>query len=135
MSILRAHHLALILTAIIQWFIGAIWYSPVLFGRPWLARADKSHATKEGNEIPGIIAFGVVCLIVSYVILYFLRLTGEAGLAHGGFMGLMLWAGFVAAPLFALYINERRSFRHYFINAGYWLVALIVGGAVLGRLR
>ncbi len=135
MSMLHSSHLAVLLSAIIQWFIGVIWYSPALFGKAWHAAVDDRTGAKKTNEIAGTLATGVGNMIVSFMVLYFLSMTGVAGLKYGAFIGFRLWLGFVATPLFAQYVYERRPFKLYVINAGYWLVALMVSGAVLGRLR
>ncbi len=135
MSMLHSGHLAVILSTILQWFIGVIWYSPALFGRAWHAAIDNRTGTKKPNEIAGMFAIGIGNLIVSFMVLYFLSMTGVAGLKYGAIIGFRMWLGFLAAPLFAQYIYERRPFKLFVINSGYWLVALMVSGALLGRLR
>ncbi len=135
MSMLHSGHLAVILSTILQWFIGVIWYSPVLFGRAWHAAVDDRTGTKKPNEIAGMFAIGIGNLFVSFMVLYFLSMTGVAGLKYGAIIGLRLWLGFVGAPLFAQYVYERRPFKLFVINSGYWMVALMVSGALLGRLR
>lgn len=135
MSMLHFNHLAVLLAAIIQWFIGIVWYSPALFGPAWHPAVDDRPGAKKTNGIAGTIASEIGNLIVSFMVLYFLWLTGVAGLKHGAFIGFFLWLGFVATPPFAQYVHERRPFKLYVINTGYWLVALMISGALLGRLR
>jgi hypothetical protein len=135
MEMLHNGHLIVVLSAVIQWFIGVIWYSPALFGPSWKALVANPAIEKKTGDTVGGLVFAVGNLIVSYLTLRFFVFTGVAGIKHGVIWGGFLWFGFFAVPLLVQYVSERRPIKLYVINAGYWLVALMVCGAVLGRLR
>jgi hypothetical protein len=48
---------------------------------------------------------------------------------------LISWLGFIAAPSFAQGIYEGRPFKLFAINTGYWLVGLLITGALLAVWR
>ena len=129
------HHLnpwAILVSGIFLWLLGATWYSPALFVKPWLAALGitPDPANKKGL-FPAMIASLVGDLILALVLDH-LIVWAHAGSVHGGaFVGFLTWLGFFAAPNFPQGLYERRPFRLFAINNGYWLVGLILVGIVL----
>ena len=53
---LHFNHVALLVSALLQWFLGAIWYSPVLFAKPWMAIVGiQPGNAKKSSMITGMI--------------------------------------------------------------------------------
>jgi hypothetical protein len=125
--------LLVLFAALAQWFLGALWYSPVLFGKPWQAMVAVRAETRKTAMILGMIASLVASLATSFLLLQILFFTGWGGLKRGVFVGFCVWLGFIAAPLAAQYLYEGRPCKLYAINTGYWLVALLMSGALLSR--
>jgi hypothetical protein len=129
---LHFNHWAIFASALIQWFLGAIWYSPALFAKPWMAMVGlRPGATKKSSMIVGMIASFIGSLVLSFVLAHFVLWAGATTLAWGVLIGFITWTGFIAAPLSASYIYESRPFMLFAINTGYWLVALLVSGGLL----
>jgi hypothetical protein len=133
MSFLQFNHLHILTSALMQWLLGALWYSPVLFGKPWKAMVDVPPERKKTRMVLGMIASFIGSVIVSFLLMHVLWWAGVDGLKRGVFVGFILWAGFIFAPLSAQYIYEGRSFKLFAINTGYWLVALLMSSALLAR--
>lgn len=128
------HHfnlLAVLVSAVILWVLGAAWYSPALFAKPWMATLGiKPDPANRTGLISGMIASLIGDFILAFVLDH-LILGANAASVHGGaFIGFLVWLGFFAAPNFPQGIYERRPSRLFAINNGYWLVGL-VGIAVL----
>jgi len=129
---LHFNHLAIIVSAVMQWFLGAIWYSPVLFAKPWMALVGlHKDAANRKTMIPGMIMSLVGSLVLSFVLAHIILWAGASTWQWGALIGFISWAGFIAAPQSAQYIYENRPFRLFAINTGYWLVALIASGCLL----
>lgn len=133
------HHLnpwAALVSAFILWILGAAWYSPVLFAKPWMAALGITpDPTKKKGLVPGMIASFVGDFILAFVLDH-LILWANAGSWHGGaFVGFLVWLGFFAAPNFPQGIYENRPFKLFAINNGYWLVGLIIVGILLAVWR
>ena len=53
---MELHHLhltnpwAILVSALIQWFLGALWYSPALFARPWMAMLGITPGPQQAQE-------------------------------------------------------------------------------------
>jgi len=136
MQHLHFNYWAILVSALIQWFIGALWYSPVLFAKPWMAMIFiRKDSVKKNSMIFGMIASFIGSLVTSLMIAHVAIWSGASTYPEGMLIGFILWLGFIAAPLWASYIYEGRPFKLYAINTGYWLVCLLVSGGLLAVWR
>jgi hypothetical protein len=60
-------------------------------------------------------------------------LNGIIGLKGGAKFGFVVGLGLIAAPMLATYIYEKRPLRLFVVNAGYWIVALMISSAFMAR--
>jgi len=132
------HHLnllAVLVSAVILWVLGAIWYSPALFAKPWMAalRITPDPSKKKGLLV-GMIASFVGDFILAFVLDHII-VWANAGFHGGAFVGFIVWLGFFAAPNLPQGIYENRPFKLFAINNAYWLVGLIIVGILLAVWR
>ena len=130
-AIASINYWAVLVAALASFLVGGLWYSPLLFHRPWMqAAALTEEQLRTGN--PGLI-FGVsfvLQLIAAFVLAMFLG--AAADLAFGLTAGLMVGVAWVATAFGVVYLFERRPLRLFWINAGYQVVVYDVMGAILG---
>ena len=122
---------ALLVAALFLWLLGATWYSPLLFAKPWIAIVGRKQGEKPEGVITGMIASFVGDLILALVVAHIVGWSGGRTFGWGAFVGFLCWLGFFAAPLYPQSIYEGRPFRYFAINGGYWLIGLIVVGGLL----
>lgn len=127
---LHFNHLAVIVAALIQFFLGAIWYS-LFFAKPWMALTGHKKGERPKGAVVGMISSFIGGLILSFILAHVVIWSGSTTIGCGAFIGFICWLGFIAAPLFAETIYEQRSFKLLAINLGYWLAALMVSGGLL----
>jgi hypothetical protein len=131
---LHINHFAVIAAAFSAFAIGGLWYSPLLFHRAWmnvngLAEKDLKNGTLK--------VFGLSFLfsiIMAYNLAAFLAgpdTTVRWGAIAGGLAGI----GWVGLSIGVLALFERRSWTYILINGGYFAVAFVVMGAILGAWR
>jgi hypothetical protein len=122
---------AVLVCAVIQWVLGALWYS-LLFAKPWMAMTGhtKGERPKGAVVAMSLSFFGglVLAFVLAHMILWAHVMTAH----RGGFVGAICWLGFIAVPLCSQHLFEKRPYKLYAINAGYWLASLVISGAVLG---
>jgi hypothetical protein len=126
--------IAVLLCAVSSLVLGGIWYSPMLFAKPWQRAAGLSdEAAKSGNM--GLI-FGltfVLSLIAAYVFAMFLGRNFGLGPAIGaGASAGLCW---VAASLGISYLFERRPLNLWLINGGYHTLQFTLFGLILGWMH
>jgi len=127
------HPVGVLIAAVVTMLIGMLWYSPLLFARPWVElngyTPEKLAAMRAGAGR----AYGISFL--AYLVLG----VGIAVVVHGGsamggaLKGVHLWA-FIVMPvsLTALAFSEKR-FGAWLIDALYQFVYFAAMGAILSR--
>lgn len=119
--------------AVGQWVLGALWHSPVMFGR--MAKSGAPEEAKAADKrwaLTMLLTFGAN-ITVCVVLLHMLLLNGIYGIKGGAKFGFVAGLGLVAAPMLATYIYEKRPLRLYVVNAGYWIAALTISSAFMAR--
>jgi hypothetical protein len=130
--------LAAIVAAIVAWLIGALWYSPMLLGKQWVAAHGFTPERIAAMQKGAAKAYGgsVICFLA--IALTLAVLVGYLGMGHwlqGAKLGLLLWAG-IAAPLALIaHLYSDRRFATFVIDAGYQLVYFIAMGAIIAAWR
>jgi hypothetical protein len=111
--------------------LGALWYSPALFGKAWRAASGVTEAqANSANRAKTLGAAFVLAVIGAAVFAMFLgprpapMFATAAGLAAG-----LCW---VAGSFGINYLFERRPLRLFLINGGYHTLQYTLIGAVLG---
>ncbi len=131
------NYFAVLVAAISTFAIGGLWYSPLMFQRPWMRAnrftdADVAAGAAGGQAKVFGLAF-VFALVMSFNLAMFLN-APDTTTAWGATAGA-LSAIWVALGIGTVALFERRPFAYTAINGGYWLVSFVVMGAILGAWR
>ncbi len=132
---LHFNHWSLLVSAVVLWLLGAFWYSPLLFAKPWAAIVGRPMGQKPKGVVHGMVASFIGDLLVAFVLAHIVYWAGAADFAWGACVGALAWLGFVVAPLYPQRIYEGRPFAYFAINAGYWLCGLTIVGGLLATWR
>lgn len=129
------NHLAVAVCAVMSLVIGGLWYSPVLFQKPWQQAAGITD--EQMAKFNPIKTFGltfVLAWIMSYNLAFFLGAPGTTW-QWGVAAGLLAGLGWVALQFIIIALFEQRSFKYMAINCGYVIVYFAVIGFILGIWR
>jgi hypothetical protein len=127
---LHFNHLAILVAALIQFFLGALWYS-LFFAKPWMALTGHTPGQRPKGAVVAMLSSLVGSLVMSFALAHVVMWSGADSVGWGLIIGFICWLGFIAVPLFAETIYEQRPYKLLAINSGYWLVALLASGALL----
>jgi len=126
---------AVVVSALAVFLIGALWYSPLLLGRQWVAAhgytAEKLVEMRKSAAQSYAVSF--LCYLLMGAVLSVL--AGEAGVAtvrEGLRLGALCWVGFAATIGLTANLFSEKPLAAYLIDAGYQLVYLAVMGAIVG---
>ena len=132
---ISSHLLTLIvISAAAQCFLGALWYG-VVFKKSWRKLVGLGADEKPKNQLPGVIASFIGCFLLSFVLAHILGWRISLSAMDGAAVGIICWFGFMAPPLFVQHVFESRPANLFAINAGYWLLAMGLGGAILAAFH
>ncbi len=133
----RQNYLAIVIAAIACFLLEAGWYS--YFMQPWLdgigrtrewlmSAAGYNPALQYGTALvcAALIATAISCVT---------QLTGPQTALRGIRVAVLLWFGFVFTTWATEYVFEVRPLSLFAINAGFWLVGMIVMGAIVGAWK
>ena len=125
---------AIIVAAVVNIVLGSLWFSPLLFQKPWVAlRVDK--APMSGTASPMLYVITAVGALVSAMTLdWIIGLAHASTLLGGAIIGLYAGHGFVAPAVLSDNLFNERPVKLYLIVAGFPVVGLLVMGAIIGAL-
>jgi hypothetical protein len=128
---MNINYIAVLVAAVSAFVIGGMWYSPILFGNPWMRETGLSDETLKKRSM-GVV-FGtsfVLSLLIAGNLAAFL--AGPPDLKWGAAAGALAGVGWVATGLGITYLFEAKSLKLFLIDAGYHAVTFIVMGAIIG---
>jgi hypothetical protein len=136
---MRINYAAVAVSALAYWLLGGLWYSPLLFARPFVAlmryTPEQVAAIQAAGEGRQLFVALLISLLLAYVLAHFVRFTGAETARTGMLAGFWLWLGFVATTNLETVLFEGRPLGLYLINNGYHLVGLLGMGALLAVWR
>ena len=122
--------LAVLVAAIINMAVGALWFSPAMFSKQWAKLTGGKESDMRANANMGYAVSAVGALVESWVLAH---LVYGLSLADGLKWAFWIWLAFVAVTLAVGTVFEGRPWKLWAINVGYFLVVLLIQGALLAR--
>ena len=134
------NYLAILASGIAAMAIGFLWYGP-LFGKMWSdlmgwgVKTPEELAEMQRKARPAYAITFVASLVMAYVLAHALVFASTylnvSGIWAGLMGGFWNWLGFVAPVTIGTVLWDGKPWKLWFINAGYWLVQLLVMGVIL----
>lgn len=126
---------AVILATLSSMIVGAIWYTPKVFGNKWMKLA-KVEMKEDANAVLPIAITVVVSFITAWV------LAGSTTIAWHFYEGsylmsalvtaVMLWAGFTAARFITHDVFEGRPSSLTLMNIAHEVVTVLIMAIIIG---
>lgn len=122
---------AVLVATFVEFFLGYLWYSKLLFGKQFLKYLGKSEEELEmkAKDILGpVLASFLIFLFFAIV----LDLMGTYDLVLSLLVALIIWVGFILTSNVYSVFYEGRSWGLYLIFILYHLVGLLIGALIIG---
>jgi hypothetical protein len=127
----HTNFLAIPVSVIAAFVLGGLWYSPLLFVKPW-KRLLGIPADAKGNPIKPML-ISIVMLGIAALGMFFLAQQVELDdWIDGLLLGLAVGLAFVATSIGTIYAYQGRGFKLWLIDATYQVLCLVVMGTILG---
>ena len=134
MNFIGVSLIPVVIAAVADMAIGALWYSPYLFGPMWMKEAGiKNFDMKAARKS---MAFQAASALVMAFILGYLLKTFNVTTTDAGFeLTFLLWLGFVVTTSSMRVIFEKAKFSVYAITISYQLISMIVMTIILTSMK
>ena len=139
MTFAGINYLAVIIAAIAGWLTGAAYYG--VLAKPWVSshgktmEAFKAEQDARKGTVHAWLPFALALLaelVMAYVLAGLVGHMGPVTIRSAIISGLFVWAGFIVTTML---VNNAFCGRKYMltaIDAGHWLIVLVLMGAVIG---
>ena len=132
---MEINYLAVVAAALSTFVIGGLWYSPLLFQGAWMrANGFTAADLSKGGEARIFGGAFVLSLVMAFNLAAFLS-GPDTTVAWGATAGALAGVGWVALGIGVVALFERRPPAYVLVNGGYWSIAFIVMGAIIGAWR
>ncbi len=141
LPVIPLNYLAMGVGVVANVIIGFLWFGP-LFGKPWAKEMGLDMSQKPDNKQMfkslGLMIIGT--FLTAFVLSHSLfvwkpsswNLPGDGpAWMYGAYAAFYTWLGFYVPLLFGSIAWEGKSWKLFFINAGYNLVSLFAIGFIL----
>ncbi len=138
MPIPHVNYLHVLVSAVAIFILGGLWYSKLLFAKPWIKLIGKSeedlNSAPKGMPLMFLQAF--ICgFLVSWGMDVVLNHFANMDAMRGAMVGILCWIGFAGSTSYANYLFGGRPRALWAIDAGYNLVCFVMAGLILGCWR
>lgn len=131
------NYLAVLVCGIVSIILGSLWYGP-LFGKPWMAMSGIKKPDTITPAIKKSMAKSYSIMFIGSLLMAFILANilawgggGAQGVVGGLAAGFCNWLGFIAPATVGTVLWESKPWKLWFINAGYYLVQMMVFGVIL----
>jgi uncharacterized protein DUF1761 len=134
-SLGQLNWLAVIVGAVIYFALGALWYSNVLFAKPWQKAIgwDASQQPPQQNPLTYIVPF-VAYLVMAVATGMMARATGSDSFGDGIMLGLITGVGYALALSFVTAFftpTSPQPMTLFVITGAYNLIGFLVLGVIV----
>jgi len=132
-SRIRQNYLAIVVAAVACFLFEAAWYS--YFLQAWIDGIGKTRESLMASGVNPNIQYATALLcaaVIAAAISCVTQLTGPQNAWRGMRVAALMWLSCVMTTWATEYVFEVRSYKLYAINTGFWLIGMVVMGAIVG---
>ena len=127
--------LAVVISALSAFAVGALWYSRILFGKPWMKASGMTDEKIKTANMAKTYGFAFIFTLIAAINLGFFLAAPEVDAGAGAFYGFLTGFGWVLMAIGVIALFEQKSWTYILINGFYWVVSLTVMGLILGAWK
>jgi hypothetical protein len=136
MLLSQINYLAVAVSTVVYFLLGAIWYSKVLFAVPWAKANNISMDNPDRSGLGKMMALTFVsCFVIAIVCGYMMLALNSTHCMTGIKLGAILGVGFVATTYFINSLYIKKPFLLVMIDSGYHITGIILCCIILSVWR
>lgn len=126
---------AFAVAVIVYYVLGAFWYSPALFGKPWLRLIGKTKEELTGGSKMIFLYTFLLTVIIVFATSFFAWVTATHEIVGAIKVGALLAFGFSFTTFAINSMFAQRPFGLILIDAMYHVVGIIMTTIIIGLWR
>ncbi len=138
-TIAHLNYLAVLVTTIAGFLVGWLWYSPILFAKPWQREMKITPEFIQATMQKGMAKFFIKSLLYTLVgtfgLAVMVRSHGSLSPVKGAELGAFIGLIIVGARMLNTSVWENRSATLLAINLGHEAALFAIQGAILAAWR
>ncbi len=131
MSVFGVNLWIILISTVLYFGLGALWYSPLLFAKPWMAMNGFSQDDLEDKPLNYILT-GINILISVTILGWLMGQLNGMDVPTGISLAVLGWIGFRGTTSLTNYLFESKPIALWLLNSGYHLVGLVIAGVLFG---
>jgi hypothetical protein len=138
MPLPHINYWAVLVSGVVIFILGGLWYSKTLFAKPWIRLMGKSEEEMKAasGPMPLLLLMAFICgLLIAASLAVVLKHFPPITPLRGAEVGVLCWVGFVAATSLATALFSSQPKALWLINSGYNLVSFVIAGIILALWR
>ena len=132
------NYIVVLIATVVSVAMGFLWYGP-LFGKQWRALSgmkseDMTPEMKKGmwkRYLLMIVGSLIMALVLARNVVFSSVYLHISGVSAGLETGFWNWIGFIAPVTLGSVLWEKKSWKLWVINNGYYLAALLIMGMIV----
>ena len=135
------HYLPPLVSAIAMFILGGLWYSPMLFAKPWtqamgIDTSDKAKVDEMRKKAgPAYLQTFLLAIFTSLIFQRLFISESVHSVRRGVEITVVLCLATVVMSRYTQKLFAQSSAKLFFIDAGYYLASFAVMGAILAARR
>jgi hypothetical protein len=133
MNTFKRDYLSVIVAVFAAFVVSAIWYSPLLFGKHWIALlSEYMHVTPNPHIVPWKPLMELALeAVAAYVLLRFVQEQAMDRLTSALSLGFWIWLGFPVTMMVGASLWNNMLWALSLIHAGDWFMKMLVMAAAV----
>ena len=125
---------AVLVATAVNMVVGMVWYSKALFAKDW-SKLTGRKMSEMGDGAQGYIITTIGAFVQNFILAYIIGWSGANTAAKGSYVALLSWIAFVAVTQGVNTVFAGTRKKLWAINTGYFLVVLVINGAILAAWK
>jgi hypothetical protein len=139
MHIPQVNYIAVLVSGVVIFVLGGLWYSPILFAKKWMSLMGKTEAelrAAASGSMPLMYLLALVCgLLSAWALAVVLNHFADLTPLRGAEVGFLCWLGFAGATSLASAVFSMKPRLLWLIDSGFNLVSFVIAGIILAVWR
>jgi hypothetical protein len=120
----------IIIAALASFVVGMLWYSPLLFLKPWKRHMKIGASDEKKFKEKGMKSVMIIGFLSDILMAYGFSLLLALAIASPFYVAFVTWLGFVLVVMISSTIYENKPWPLLIINSGYRLVSMMAMAVV-----